>query len=269
MARKKGPRKKKPGGNRKKRSGSFRADKLMPPRPVVMVILSILLVAGIIYGAGYYFLNNQVFAVKEIVVNKDRNYSFEEGERKLNRLYVGRNIFTVELSQMQALISSDFPQLRKIDVRRNLPDVLEVDIVSRDPVAVIDTAGGIVVDREGVVLNIGDRLEDLVKIKGLSFFLNRPSTGEKINNESLDKALILLEGFRRKLPRGSSEIEYINIADKNNILVGMQGVTIKMGSDDFLRKISELRTILNDPDIKMSDINYIDLRFDNAVISPK
>lgn len=269
MARKKKSSKKQSTKRKKQRSGGFSTENLIPPKAVVIVLLVIALAAGIIYALGYYFLNSQAFEVKEIVVNKDRTYSFASGEQKLEGLYIGRNIFTVDLEQVQALINSDYPQLRKIEVRRNLPDVLEVDIVSRDPVAVIDTAGGVVIDREGVVLNIGNPAESLVKIKGIKFFINRPSTGEKIDNKALDKALILLEGFRKKIPSDKRSIEYINISDKNNIVVGIHGVTVKMGSDDFLRKIGELRAILNDPDINMSDINYIDLRFDNAVISPK
>lgn len=269
MARKKKSGRKQTSRKKSSRGGSFSLENIVPPRPIILALVLLALLAGVGYGARYYFLNSSVFAVKNIVVNKDRNYSFASGERKLKGLYVGRNIFKIDLSQVQALVNSNFPQLRKIEVRRNLPDVLEVDIVSRDPVAVIDSLGGVVIDRAGVVLNVGSDTEDLVKIRGINFFLNRPQTGERIENKSLDKALVLLEGFKKKIPRGSKSVEYIDISDKSNIVVEVQGVKVKMGSGDFLRKIGELKDILNDPDINMNDINYIDLRFDNAVISPK
>ena len=41
------------------------------------------------------------------------------------------------------------------------------------------------------------------------------------------------------------------------------------GERDFSEKVIKLRQILRDPNIDMKDINYIDLRFQDAVISPK
>jgi hypothetical protein len=65
------------------------------------------------------------------------------------------------------------------------------------------------------------------------------------------------------------DVEYIDISGQNNILLGISGVTVKMGADDFSRKIDELKEILNDPNVNMRDINYIDLRFEDPVISLK
>ncbi|MFC1644293.1 cell division protein FtsQ/DivIB, partial [Candidatus Omnitrophota bacterium] len=144
-------------------------------------------------------LNSQFFTIKEIEVNESRGSSFAEGKQKLEKLYVGQNIFTVDLKQAQALIEKDFPELRKVEVRRNLPDELEIDILSREPIAVIAAGKGIVIDREGVVLALGEGDGDLVKIKGIKFFLIRPSRGEKVKSGVLSKALVLLEGLRKKM----------------------------------------------------------------------
>lgn len=245
----------------------FFQGKVFPWKLFLIVLFCASTISGVLYGARHFFLNNQFFTIKEIEVNMDRGYSFRDGEEKVNGLYLGRNMFTVNLRQAEMLIKNSFPQLKKVEVRRSFPDRLEIDIIGREPVAVIATGRGIVIDREAVVLAVGEKTKGLVRIKGISFFLNMPSRGESIKNKALDRAIVLLEGLRKKMRNDKAHIEYIDISDRNNILMGIYGVKVKMGTDDFLRKIDKLNQILNDPDISMEDINYIDLRFEEAVIS--
>lgn len=249
--------------------GSFSLGKAFSVKLVINILLCIGIVGGAFYGAYYFFLNSSFFAIKEIVVNKDRSYSFQEGERRIRQLYLGRNLLAVDLNQVRTLIRSEFPQLEKVEVRKNMPDELEVDIVSRTPAAVLDTSGGVIVDAEGYVLATAAGTNDLVKIKGISFFLSTPSRGERINNRSLIKALELLDEINKKMRWKKANIDYINISDRNNIVLNIEGVPVKMGTEDFGKKVSELKDILQDPNVNTKDINYIDLRFEDAVISLK
>jgi cell division septal protein FtsQ len=253
----------------KKKTGEFSFEKIFLRRSVLIFFLCAAAIAGGAFGLRHFFLNSGFFTVKEIMVNRDRSYSFREGEEKIKKLYIGKNIFSLDLLKMQRSIEKNFPQLQKVEVRRNLPDRIEVDIVSREPIAVIDTAGGIVIDREGVVLAAGVEDKDCVKIKGIRFFINAPSKGRRIRSRALNRALALLQELRRKLGRDAKDVEYIDISDRNNTLLGICGITVKMGTHDLPKKIDELKEILDDPDINIKGINYIDLRFEKAVISPK
>lgn len=262
--------KKKTGKKRtKKRGREFLLFESPAGRIIFYVVLSAAILAGIYYGGKHFFTSTKFFSVREIIVNKDRGYSFSEGENKLKRLYGGRNLFTIDLDQVRTLIRNDFPQLRKAEVRRIMPDRLEVDIVSRDPFAVIDSGGGVVVDKDGVVLAIGEGGKNLINIKGLNFFLNVPSRGEKIDNKALGNALVLLDTLRSKMRGSWKLIEYIDISERDNIILNISGVKVKMGIDEFPDKVNELRDIIEDPNIDLKDIRYIDLRFDDPVISPK
>ena len=241
----------------------------MPPRPVLAVLVFILLGLGIAAGSRHYFLTSGAFNVEDIVINKPAGYAFSMGEDKLIRLYHGRNIFTLDLAQIETLIRNDHPQIRNVEVKRYLPNTLEVDIVSREPFAYLDTGGGMVIDREGMVLWSGNVPGGIIKIKGISFFLTRPPTGSRIDNPSLDKALVLIEGFRRKIRHRGDLVDHIDISDRNNIVVVIKGVEIRMGADELSRKLDGLKVILDDPQIKMEGIRYIDLRFEHPVISPR
>ncbi|MFH1878881.1 MAG: cell division protein FtsQ/DivIB [Candidatus Omnitrophota bacterium] len=268
MGNKKKSKSRKKNGGRKNRI-DFSFSRFLPAKIILPGLLTVLIGAGIFFGIRYFFLNSRFFSIKEIVVNKDQGYIFREGDTRLRNLYIGRNIFSIDLRQVQILIKNDFPQLKKIEARRVLPDILEIDIISREPVAVIDAGGGIVIDNEGIVLTVGEQTKDLVRIRGLSFFLNMPSRGQKIDNTALGKALVLFEAIRKKMPKILKDVEYIDISDKNNMIVRVNNMNVKMGTEDFFKKITGFRQIMNDPNININDIKYIDMRFDEPVISFK
>jgi len=242
---------------------------LDPLRIIVLLLLAGLTVTGISYGAKHFLVYSPLFNIKDVRINNVRGYSFEEGEKMLRGRYVGRNIFSVDLKQARDTIKKSYPQFRKVEVRRDLPDVLEVDMITRDPAAVIDTAGGIVIDSEGVVLTVGEGGKDLVKIKGITFFLNIPSRGETIDNRDLGEALAVLDVLSKKLRGSVKDVEYIDVSNRTNILIGVSGVEIKMGAGDIAEKADKLKNIMRDPNIYFSDIKYIDLRFKDVVIAPR
>lgn len=236
---------------------------------VVKLVIYAVALGGIAFGLNYFFMTSEFFTIREIFVNKDKSYPFKEGEAKLNHAFAGRNIFNVNLKDIQADLKTDFPQLKKIEVRRRFPDRLEVDIVTRDPAAVIDYNGGVVIDREAVVVGVGYKPEGLLKIRGVGFFLNMPVKGDKLSTATLEKGLVLLDGVRQKMSANIKNISYVDVSDKNNIVLGVQGVAIKMGADDFSHKLDRLNEMLHDPKLNWKEINYIDLRFKDAVIAPK
>jgi cell division septal protein FtsQ len=65
------------------------------------------------------------------------------------------------------------------------------------------------------------------------------------------------------------KIGYLDVSDRDNIVINIYGAEIKMGQEDFTRKIYQMKNIMNDPKINMKDIKYIDLRFEDPVIAPK
>ncbi len=234
-----------------------------------IMFLCILILSGAIYGLRHFFLNSPYFTVRSIVINNDRGFSLDNEESKLKKIYSGKNIFKVDLRYMKNMIGKDLPQLKKVEARRELPNVLVVDIFSRLPAAVIETSGGIVVDKDGVVLTIGEGKKDLINIVGLKYFLNVPHRGERIDTPSLNKALNLINVIDTRMSSYKDKMEYIDISDKNNLILGVEGVPVKMGIDGFLSKLKILEEMINDPNIKFNDINYIDLRFKDPVIFPK
>ncbi len=252
---------------RKKSNSSF--WNIFRNKVFLSVVTMLIIGGGLFYGLKYFFLNSKFFAIKEVAINEEIRSSFSDEQKRLNSEYKGLNIFNVNLKVVRAKVIDRHPHLRKVEVTRVFPDKLEVNIITREPAAYIGSGGGLAIDKEGIVLSRGESSRGLVTIKGISFFLVVPSRGERIDNPALDNALILIEGLNKRSLVKNYNIDSVDISDRNNLVITSSGVRIKMGEDDFTWKINRLAEILRDPNINLKGINYIDLRFENAVISPK
>ncbi|MDD4956662.1 MAG: FtsQ-type POTRA domain-containing protein [Candidatus Omnitrophica bacterium] len=238
-------------------------------RVVPGIVISAIVLGLPGYGLYRFFKYGDFFRVKQVVVNSDDPGVFAPVSKDLNKRYVGHNIFNVDVKYARRMVAKEHPELKKVTVRKVFPDVIEMDVVTRKPVAVIESGRGIVVDAENVVLGSDMMTPGLIKIKGISFFLNAPTKGEKIDNKALDAAVNLLRIIQNNKGLRKEGIDYIDVTDRNNLMVGISGATVKIGAEDLDGRIKRLGSILNDPAMDLKHINYIDLRFEDTVISPK
>ncbi len=264
LSRKNKPVKKKP---RKSSGSGFSTGDVLPKVTASVIVLSLAVFA--VFSLRHYFLNSPTFDVKYIAVNKSSPASFQGGEQALDKRYLGRNIFSVVPSQVELLLRKDYPNLKMIRVRRIFPDTVEVDLVPRESFACIESAGGIVLDRGGMVLSSGEIPPGLVRVKGVNFFLSRPQPGIVIGDKNVVTALGLIDTLLNsgKILRG--DLESLDVSDQNNIWVTAKGVPVNFGNDDFERKTVTLRDILSDPKIDLGGVRYIDLRFKDPVYAYK
>jgi cell division septal protein FtsQ len=237
---------------------------------ILVGLLCAVIAIGVFYGLWQFFHNDKFFTIDEIVVSEEGNYSLWEGEARFRELYVGRNIFDVNPKDLEIMIKQEAPQLKTVVVRRVMPNKLEMDITPRMPIAFIDSGHkDIIIDTEGVVLSQDGGTKDLPQVKGVRFFFSSPSVGERINNAMLSRALMLLESLRQKGLSAAFPVRDVDVSDRNNIQLDIIGIKVKMGSGGFPDNINRLKEILEDPEVDTSDIEYIDLRFEKAIISPK
>ncbi|MBU1083585.1 MAG: hypothetical protein KKG84_00695 [Candidatus Omnitrophica bacterium] len=248
-------------------SGLF--EKVRRNRGVLFLVIGAALLIGMGSTAVRTVLSSGTFEIRKVTVNNIKGYSFNEDEGKIRERYLGRNIFSIDLKQTEGLIRNDFGHFKRVEVRRILPDTLYVEIISREPIAVIDSLGGVIIDREGFVLDIGNEPKNLTKIIGVNFIFKSPAKGSIISNRNLDKALVLLKAVDEIFSGTRTEVDSIDVSDSRNTTLSVKGVLIKMGADNFRSKLEKLREIIRDPDMDIVDMNYIDLRFDDAVLSPR
>jgi len=238
-------------------------------RKFLLIVILLLFLGLALYEIGYFFNRSTYFNIKNVSIIGDIDFKLSKIGPELENIYVGRNIFSVNLANASRMAEKKYPQFKKIEFQQKPPDNLEVNISIRVPVAVVDAGQGLVIDKESVVLSDSQRNEGLVKIKGVSFFLITPKVGEKVKTRVVIKALSLLELLRKRDIISRYSVDFIDISDQRNVLLCIKGAIVKMGKSDFERKIDRLKEILDDVNIKIDGIEYIDLRFEDAVISPR
>ncbi|MBF0493597.1 MAG: FtsQ-type POTRA domain-containing protein [Candidatus Omnitrophica bacterium] len=263
MARKKNPNKK-----NAERGATFDLLSMVDGRAVLFCIIVMVFLAGGVLAFKNFLMFSDYFAIKQVVVNKSCGDLTAARLEKLRSEYAGTNIFTVDLKQIGNAIIKDYPDSKDVIVKRVMPDVLHVDIVSRIPAAVINYGDGIAIDDEGIALDKTCSKKGLVKILGVN--LSRPpSVGEKVRSQALMGALDLLDIVRRVQFRGKGFVESIDVSGRENIVLKISGISVKIRLADFESKIGMLEEILKDPKINSESIEYIDLRFEKIVIAPK
>lgn len=224
-----------------------------------------LFVMAALWGFGYYLLNSSYFEISELELIGGE---LDIGHGDLEELYSGRNIFLTDIGQVKGDIERAHPRVKRAQIRRALPDKLRIELTVREPYAVIMYAGGIVIDKEGFVIDVGAAPPETIKVEGLSFFLRMPNVGEKVDSRNLERALLLLKTLRERLPEEVT-LEHVRILRGDNMEISVDGVPVRMGSERYSERITRLARILSDPRIDLGGIRYIDLRFEDTVIAPK
>ena len=229
--------------------------------PFIIVVLFFL--------AGYLFLkNSSYFNIKEIrITGADQVTGVSE--REFLRLYKGRNIFDVDINSLSFIIKKEKPFVKNAIVKRVLPDVLEIDLECRVPVALIKAGRTYPIDNAGMVLSYEDVSGDLPVISGFSIWL-KPVVGEKVREDRLKKGLLLLRDLKESSIFKTYEVREISVKDPRNFSFYLKGgIEVMVGGEDFSERLAKLKKILSNPELDKKNIKYIDLRFKNAVIGPK
>jgi cell division protein FtsQ len=164
---------------------------------------------------------------------------------ELSPVRPGDHLFLADLGQAATALARH-PWLASVEIRRRLPPALEIRVVERRAVALVDLAGLYLVDDRGEVFKRatpGDGL-DLPVVTGISRddWVERRAEVEPL----LQGALGLLarwreRGLDRKAPLSQLRIDPVYGAI---VWAGEQGFEVRLGHGDIAEKLSRLERVL-------------------------
>lgn len=151
----------------------------------------------ILSGLTYLFIFSSVFQIKEIAVLGTEKTSAEE-----IRIIISnntKNIFLADLEEIDRMLLERYVQIGNVDIKRDLPDVLLVQIEERKPVAVISKYEGyFFIDKEAVIFEeISEKPLEMLIIKSEEDFIQK---------EQLDQVLKINSVLRNDLKLFIEEI---------------------------------------------------------------
>lgn len=219
----------------------------------------------------YFFLHSPLFSVKHIKV-MGNNLLEEEKILSLSQLTTDQNIMKIKKEDIIKKISLH-PFIKDVQIKRRLPNSVEIHIIERKPVGLLVCQDGFIqVSEEGYFLALIQDIGEysLPVINGIDLE-ELPGPGQLINNAGLTLALNIIKESPQNLLNNLVEL---NIENKSYILAyTIDGMEIRLGSlQNITDKLIDLSYILEDfhnRGINAKSIEYLDLRFSGPPIIKK
>jgi cell division protein FtsQ len=172
---------------------------------VVKVVLLVGLIAGVAFGGRgmvkRFVWENPAYALADIRVSTDGLLTRVQ-VLELLEVWEGKNIFTVDVAKMRRELDA-LPQVEKADIRRQLPDRLEIRISERQPVAWVAASAeaelgvgvaSLLVDTRGFVMRTRKVLpEHLALPRIIGVVMEDVAPGQKLPTAEALSALELIK----------------------------------------------------------------------------
>lgn len=205
-----------------------------------------------------------VFAFEEIIVAGNRFISANE-IRQLAKVDSKQKLFEIDLNAIEVRVEKH-QLVKKATVSRRLPGSIVVEIIERQPIAVLDGAKRIAIDEDGKLLtklsskhaaacplitgvNYSGKLSDFPEMQHILEFLRFAKMNEKNLYVQISKILY----------SQNSGVCFYLMPSKVKVVVG---------NEDFAARTSNFFVLWNhlEKENRLSAIEYLDLRFNQQVV---
>ena len=185
---------------------------------------------------------------------------------RLSTLSVGMNSFEIDLKGTAQNLVKD-PAVRSAAVRRRLPDEIDLLLLERDPLVLVDLGDTCCVDEEGVVL--GKYAKEMGGLPMLTGFTSSSeSLGGKVTGIGIREVLRFLWTTRRMDPAQVEEISEVRLDGSGGAVLQLAAYPfdVKIQGDDAEGLWAKLRAALCCSEIEAGGPAYLDLRFDGQIV---
>ncbi len=221
---------------------------------------------------------NPRFTITQIVVENDGAMTPEQVTRFAG-VRVGQNLMSLDLKQVQRNLAM-IPLVRRVEVRRLLPNRLFIRVEERIPVARLrmpskelnDTV--FLIDRSGVVmkpLKLADgtvlqpqMTEPVPVLTGVS--LADVRVGRQVESEQIYRALELLDKLEQSVAAAMVEVEHIDLSKPRQLVVTTrQHAILQFDVENFAQQVRRLGVILNWARQRQKMVRTVDLTVSRGV----
>lgn len=232
---------------------------------VIKLGLIFLLFSGTLGGLYYLVFQTSEFELANIkvvgaqeFVNKEDVLLFAETN------YLGENLLFVKKREIENSLKNLFLGAEEVDVKKELPDALLIQIRERIPLAILHNErhpDGFMIDKEGYVLGLVDESHD--ELPSIYY-----SAELKVGN-FVDKNLVpvfyeLLEAIRSSDVKVSS----ISFYPRHVTFYTSGGIKVLVGNEkDKFGALSTLSKLLHNLTLEGKNATSVDLRYDKVVVS--
>lgn len=234
------------------------------------LIFSVVTVAAVFYLSQEtirYMKQAPLFRVRDVVMDPGL-HMIDSG---ILEKFKGRSIFQVDIAALQKTLRVRYPQIDRIRVLRRFPNALLIVAQPRQPYAIV-VAGdrAVIVDEQGVVLSLS--AEDpppLPRITGLEA-LAAPALGQPVRRKDLSVGISIIQAIAARDRWKITDIKDVDVSNLSMIPLNLNnGLQVIMDQEQVKYKVRQLDIVLNQLQLDLKEVNYIDLRFKEPVLGTK
>jgi cell division protein FtsQ len=183
----------------------------------------------------------------------------------------GSLIYDIDLKAIQRNLQSQC-YIKKATVERNLPSTIQLTVVERTPIALVNRPDIVYLDEDGVILphSISKALFDLPVLSGLKLG-STVSYGSVIHDPNATEALQILEAAKMVNTELYHLISEIQVrGDSDMVLYTAEGgVPVIFGDGNIADKLVRLDAFWSQviQERGLKNLQYVDLRYDDQVVA--
>lgn len=245
--------KKKKKKKHKSRAETAKKEKKAKRTRLHFVIGAILAVFALVFG--YRLANSAYFAISRIEVTNNQRISAQRVS-EISGVSIGQSLLTVSSLKVNEKVKQE-PWIRKVDIIRKLPNVLELKVSERVPIAMLGAANGrFLMDRDSVVIALaqGETLPIIVA-EGVK----NAEVNKRVDNAQFQVGLSYIASMPEQMQRQMQEVR----VDSQNKIIAMTtgGTQINYGDlEDVDKKNYVLNVFLTKAKVERQKFETIDLR---------
>lgn len=235
-------------------------------KPLLRYGLAALLLAYGVYRASAAAADAHVLQVDRILVHGNERLSKGEVLAMLSGLR-GQSLVWTDLDQWRRRLLAS-PWVRDAALRRALPSTIEVVVSERQPIGIGRINDDMyLVDERGVIIDqLGPQYADLDLpiVDGLSA---SPGENGSMTDEPRAELAARVIAALKPAPQVARRLSQIDVTDLHNAAVILSGdaAVIQLGEDQFLQRLQAYLDLASALHERVSDIDYVDLRFDDRI----
>jgi cell division protein FtsQ len=212
--------------------------------PICLLVLVVSLLSAAFAHSYYALLDASWPEIKEIQIN---GLNYIDRKEVLNTLAIpkGANLFTLRAAQLARQLES-LPRLRSVVVHLDLAGRVVVDVIEREPLAVVHTDDFYLLDAQGkLFINVQPaKHQNLLLVTGLSDSdLSGPDILQGEPLDALKHLLAALEKVRDWFPFQHISECHWNGADGFTLYTTQGGIPIRLGLEDYEGKLARLNRV--------------------------
>jgi len=211
-------------------------------------------------------MTSDLFRIDRISATGGQHLS-QEQIVALSDIQTGVNTFKLDLDLIGRKIAEN-PWVREARVQRIFPRQVEITVEEREAVAIINLGYLYFLDRHGEVFKVleGDDDLDFPVITGFDY--QKVQEHDPQTARELKKIVALLADLQQREQFGLAQLAEINrdAGGGLSLFTLNAGVRIKLGREDYQRKLDRLERIYAQLQPRLPILDYIDLNVDEKVI---